>query len=194
MALRILIAGIGNIFFGDDAFGVEVAQRMSRRPQPDGVSVVDFGIRGLDLAYALLEEFAAVILVDAVPRGQPPGTLYLIEPDIPSLGTADESGEMIDAHGMQPERVLRTAASMGAKFGRVLLVGCEPTPINMDPEAEMQMELSPPAAAAVEEAIRMIGALVAENLKGEREMAGAGASSDEKNRGAAREFSNDART
>ena len=77
---RILIAGIGNIFLGDDAFGVEVARRLVRRRLPDGVRVVDFGIRGLDLTYALLDGYEAVILVDAAPRGGPPGTLYVLEP------------------------------------------------------------------------------------------------------------------
>src|SRR5438128_1754175 len=78
----VLVAGVGNIFLGDDAFGVEVAQRLARRPLPAGVRVVDFGIRGLDLAYALLDPYEAVILVDAMPRGEQPGTLYVLEPDL----------------------------------------------------------------------------------------------------------------
>src|SRR5947209_6163179 len=78
---RLLVAGVGNIFLGDDAFGVEVVQRLLRRPQPDGVRVVDFGIRGLDLSYALLDGYEAVILVDAAPRGAPAGTLHVLELD-----------------------------------------------------------------------------------------------------------------
>src|SRR2546428_8240900 len=87
---RLLVAGVGNIFLGDDAFGVEVAQRLLRRPQPEGVRVVDFGIRGLDLTYALLDGCDVAVLIDAVPRGQPPGTLYVIEPDpvAPAQGSA----------------------------------------------------------------------------------------------------------
>jgi len=77
---RILIAGVGNIFLGDDAFGVEVVQQMAGRTFPPGVRIVDFGIRGLDLTYALLEDYDAAIIVDALPRGQAPGTLYVVEP------------------------------------------------------------------------------------------------------------------
>src|SRR5947209_2000127 len=90
---QILVAGVGNIFLGDDAFGVEVAQRLLRRSLPEGVRVVDFGIRGFDLAYALmrddLAEGGTAILVDALPRGEPPGTLYVIEPDLDALGEPD---------------------------------------------------------------------------------------------------------
>ena len=170
---RILIAGIGNIFLGDDAFGVEVVQKMLRRPVPDGVRIVDFGIRGLDLVYSLLEEPAAVILVDAVPRGQPPGTVYLIEPDLSALQTPAGQEEAVEAHSMHPEKVLRIAASMGAKFGKVLLVGCEPTPF--DPETDMQMQLSAPVAAAVDEAISLIESQVKEIFQADCEPARAGA-------------------
>jgi hydrogenase maturation protease len=173
----ILIAGIGNIFLGDDAFGCEVAQQMLRHPQPEGVRVVDFGIRGLDLAYCLQEEFTAVILVDAVPRGDVPGTVYLIEPDLSSLQTSAGQYEMIDGHTMNPEKVLRLAASMrpmgGATFGKVLLVGCEPTPF--DSEIDMQMELSEPVRAGVDEAIRLIESVVSEILHGKRDPVTTGA-------------------
>src|ERR1700678_3946401 len=138
-ARRSLIAGIGNIFLGDDAFGCEVVRRLASRSFPDGVRIVDFGIRGLDLAYCLLEGYQTVILVDAVPRDELPGTLYLIEPDIRSLQTDEGQQQMIDAHGMHPEKVLRLAASMGATLGRVFLVGCEPTPF--DPDRDVQIEL-----------------------------------------------------
>jgi hydrogenase maturation protease len=159
----ILIAGIGNIFLGDDAFGVEVARRLAERSLPPEVRVVDFGIRGLDLAYRLLEDFRALILIDAVPRGQPPGTLYLIEPDLESLAADDATNEMVDAHRMVPEKVLRLAASMGARFGRVLLVGCEPMPF--DSETDLQMELSQPVRAAVDEAVVLIESRVSELLR-----------------------------
>src|SRR6516162_9596523 len=109
---RILVAGVGNIFLGDDAFGVEVAQRLMPRPQPEGVRVVDFGIRGLDLAYTLLDGYEAVVLVDAAPRGGTPGTLYVLEPDLESLTSSDEGAPMIETHNLHPARVLRLVAAM----------------------------------------------------------------------------------
>src|ERR1700719_105979 len=104
---RLLIAGVGNIFLGDDAFGVEGAQRLARRPLPEGVRVVDFGIRGLDLAYALLDGYEAVVLVDAAPRGGRPGTLYVLEPEPGPALPPGEGAPLIEAHNMNPARVLR---------------------------------------------------------------------------------------
>ena len=157
----ILVAGIGNIFLGDDAFGVEVAQRLLRRPQPDGVRIVDFGIRGFDLAYAMLEQNEVVILVDAVGRGEPPGTLYLIEADTspPEGAPAPE----IQAHSMTPGAVFHLIRSMGEEPpGRVLVVGCEPA--TFGPEELGQMGLSDPVAAALPGAIEIVEQLVAEAL------------------------------
>jgi hydrogenase maturation protease len=160
MQPRILIAGIGNIFLGDDAFGVEVAQRLMRREWPDDVRVVDFGIRGLDLTYTLLEGYEAVILVDAVPRGETPGTLYVLEPE------PDESvPAQVEAHNLDPVKVLRLAAAMGGKLEHLLLVGCEPAPLGE--EGDMQMELSEPVRAAVERAVSLIEELVTRLLHGE---------------------------
>src|SRR3954453_4709901 len=122
---RVLIAGVGNIFLGDDAFGVEVAPRLARGALPDGVQVVDFGIRGLDLAYALLDGYEAVILVDAAPRGGLPGTLYVIEPDCEPQAETPGAG-LMEAHGMDPVKVLRLVDSMGGKVDRLVVVGCEP--------------------------------------------------------------------
>jgi hydrogenase maturation protease len=162
---RILIAGVGNIFLGDDAFGVEVAQRLTRRALPDEVCVVDFGIRGLDLTYALLDGYEAVILVDALPRGGPPGTLYVLEvaPDEPSA--AEDAGPLIETHNLDPVKVLRLAAAMGARVGRLLVVGCEPVPL--DESDDMQMGMSAAARAAVEEAVPLVESLVARLLRGE---------------------------
>jgi hydrogenase maturation protease len=157
---RILVAGVGNIFLGDDAFGVEVAQRLARRPLPDGVRVVDFGIRGLDLVYALLDGCEAAILVDAVPRGGRPGTLYVLEPT-PAAGAVPA----VEGHNLDPEKVLRLAAAMGGRVGRLLVVGCEPTP--PDAAGEMRMGLSEPVQAAVEEAIPLVEALLGRLLQGE---------------------------
>jgi hydrogenase maturation protease len=160
---RILIAGIGNIFLGDDAFGVEVAQRLLRRPLPDEVRVVDFGIRGLDLTYALLDGYETVILVDAVPRGGTPGALYVLEP---ARGEASNSvPASIATHGMDPVQVLRLAETMGANVQRLLLVGCEPMPA-ADYE-DMQPGLSDPVRAAVAEAVPLLESLIARLLRGE---------------------------
>ncbi len=121
MNARILVAGVGNIFLGDDGFGVEVARRLSRVSLPDGVTVADFGIRGVHLAYQLLDDFELVVLVDAVSRGGVPGTLYVIEPEVDG-----RSGESIaDAHDMVLEQVFAQVQTLGGKLGRVLLVGCE---------------------------------------------------------------------
>src|SRR5689334_17610117 len=124
MQPRLLIAGVGNIFLGDDAFGVEVAQRLLRRGLPDEVRVVDFGIRGLDLTYALLDGYEAVVLLDAAPRGGPPGTLYVLEP-----ARGEAGGDVaVEAHDLDPVKVLRLAEAMGGRVGRLLRVGCEPAP------------------------------------------------------------------
>ena len=155
---RILIACIGNIFLGDDAFGVEVVQRLARRPQPDGVRVVDFGIRGLDLAYALLDGCEAVVLVDAAPRGGRPGTLYVIEPEGDGQGAPAPADLMLDAHDLGPAKVLRLATALGSPVKRVLLVGCEPGTLGGD---EGQMGLSEPVQAAVEEAVPLVESLIA---------------------------------
>src|SRR3954470_3102987 len=122
-ARRILVAGIGNVFLGDDGFGVALAGRLARRELPPGVEVVDFGIRGMDLALAMQDDYAAVVLLDATPRGEPPGTLYVIEPELPG----EEAG--LDAHGMDPVKVLALARMLSRPPGaapRTLVVGCEP--------------------------------------------------------------------
>jgi hydrogenase maturation protease len=156
---RILIAGIGNIFLGDDGFGCEVAERLSRREWPESVRVVDFGIRALDLIYALSDGYDAAILVDAVPRGGEPGTVYLIDPDLSDLN--DAVATFVDAHAMDPLKVLSLVRLMGGTIRRVLIVGCEP--LTVGPE-EGQMGLSDPVAAAVDDAINCIESLVKELL------------------------------
>lgn len=158
---RILIAGIGNIFLGDDGFGVEVAKRLSVRELPAGVRVVDFGIRGFDLAYALQDGYETTILVDACPRGQAPGTISLIEPDLSKLDEPQHG--IIETHGMNPLNVLRMAASMGGGLKKVLLLGCEPATLGGE---EGEMGLSAPVEAAVDEAVQMIASLVEKLLQG----------------------------
>jgi hydrogenase maturation protease len=151
---KLLVAGIGNIFFGDDAFGSEVARELMQRPLPEGVKVDDFGIRSYDLAYALMDGCDA-ILIDAVPRGEPPGTLYLIEPELAGL----ESGgsEIPDAHSMNPGHVLRMVQSLGGRAGRLYLVGCEPAALESE---DGRMGLSESVQAAVPRAIEMIESLI----------------------------------
>jgi hydrogenase maturation protease len=161
---RILIAGVGNIFLGDDAFGVEVARRLAGRRLPDGVRVVDFGIRGLDLVYALLDGYDAVILVDAVPRGGPPGTLYVLEPAVGEPPEPIGAPVAFEAHALDPAKVLRLATTLGGQVGHLLLVGCEPgTPAEVE---EMCQGLSTPVAAAVDEAVPLVESLVTKLLRG----------------------------
>jgi len=160
MTSRILVVGIGNIFLGDDGFGCEVVQRIMRRGLPDNVRVEDFGIRGFDLAYALMDDYDAVILVDAVPRGQPPGTLYTIEPDLSALDETGPAEMMVETHGMNPMKVLAMVQSMGCEPKRMLLVGCEPEP-SMAGEEEERMGLSEPVEAVVDEAVQMVESLIA---------------------------------
>ena len=158
---RILVAGVGNIFLGDDGFGVEVVRRLAGRELPEGVEVVDFGIRGMDLAYALQGDYEVVVFVDAAPRGKEPGTVYLIEPEI------EEDGEMsLDTHGMDPVKVIKLARALGAKPTRTLVVGCEPkVVVSGEDYDDMLMELSEPVRAAVEEAVMLVESLVEESNK-----------------------------
>jgi hydrogenase maturation protease len=159
MTARILVAGVGNIFLGDDGFGVEVALALSKRQLPESLSVKDFGIRGFDLAYALLDPWDAVIIVDALPRGQAAGTLYVVEPDLAALSGAASAETAINPHGMDPVRVLNLAASQGTMSAQVLILGCEPQ--DFGDELEGRMGLSAPVQAAVEEAAKMVLELAA---------------------------------
>ena len=147
----ILVGGVGNIFFGDDAFGVEVVRRLRERPQPDDVRVVDFGIRGIDLAYAIAECDAA-ILVDTVSRGGAPGTLYVIEPQL-------DGSDAGDLHGMTPDRALRWIDRAQAPK-HLRLVGCEPETFGI--EGIGHDGLSPRVLAALDGAVALVQGLVEE--------------------------------
>lgn len=156
MSRRILIAGVGNVFLADDGFGVEVVKRLAGRSLPEGVEVVDFGIRGLDLAYALQDDYEAVIFVDALPRGEAPGTVYLIEPEI-----EDDGMVTMDTHGMDPVKVIKLSRALGAPETRLLVVGCEPEVLLTGEDYDdMLMELSEPVETGVDEAVKMIESLV----------------------------------
>jgi hydrogenase maturation protease len=153
---RVLVAGIGNIFLGDDGFGVEVAQRLRTRPVPDGVRVEDFGIRGVHLAYELLDGYEALVLVDAVPMGEEPGTIALLEPEISELEPGDDPLPTLEAHSMNPAVVFDMLAGLGGRVDRIVIVGCEPATV------EAGIGLSDPVAASVDRAIEAVDEVLAE--------------------------------
>lgn len=157
MSSRILIAGVGNIFLGDDAFGVEVIRQLSARKLPDGVTLRDFGIRGFDLAYALMDAWDLVVLVDAVPRGGTAGTIYVIEHDSRAATASDE--DALQPHGMNPLAALEMVRSMGGTPPRIIVVGCEPDETGGQ---DGVMGLSDKVAAAVHDATRTVLQLVGE--------------------------------
>jgi len=159
---RILVAGIGNIFMGDDAFGVRVAQRLAECSLPEDVHVADFGIRGLDLAYALMDEYELTIFVDTTQRGGTPGTLYVIEPDLNDLQITGDAQCMLDAHAMDPVKVLRMAMYLGARLRRILLVGCEPG--DCGSATEGLMGLTEPVESALEGAVQIVNKLITQFL------------------------------
>jgi hydrogenase maturation protease len=154
---RILVAGIGNIFFGDDAFGGEVIKELTRFPLPDTVNAVDFGIRSYDLAYSIMDGYAATILVDVTSRGEPPGTLYLIELDQNKIGNLEAT--VPDGHSLDPVSVLRLVQSLGGQINQLYLVGCEPAVWESE---DGSMGLSESVQAAVPEAVKMIHRLISQ--------------------------------
>ncbi|HMC36652.1 MAG TPA: hydrogenase maturation protease [Actinomycetota bacterium] len=154
MTQKMLVAGVGNIFFSDDAFGCEVVRRLAKEDLPEGVVVADFGIKGVHLAYELLEGYDTVIIVDAAPCGGKPGDLYLIEPKLEEIAEspvvqAASEGEsaLIDAHGLEPDAIFGMLKALGGNVGRALVVGCEPENI------EDGLGLSATVEAAVEPAV-----------------------------------------
>ena len=159
MQPSILIAGIGNIFLGDDAFGCEVVKELKRLRWPENVRVEDFGIRGFDLAYAVLDGYDVTIFVDATSRGETPGTLYTIEPDVSEL---EELGTgVLETHSINPLSVLQLVKTMGGSFKRILLVGCEPATLGGE---EGVMGLSHEVQAAVPAAAKLVESLVNRHL------------------------------
>jgi hydrogenase maturation protease len=146
---KVLIAGVGNIFLGDDAFGVEVLRRLSELPLAENVCIKDFGIRGFDLAYALMGDWDAVILVDATARGGAPGTLYVIE-HAPTAGNGKEAS--FEPHGMQPVRALELVSAMGSQAPRTFVIGCEPEDLGGE---DGRMGLSPSVARVIDEAAKV---------------------------------------
>lgn len=161
-APSVLVAGIGNVLLADDGFGVEVARLLAQRELPAGVRVADFGIRGMDLAYELQEDYDAAVLVDAVPRGGEPGALYVIEPDL------EAGAPSVEAHAMDPVRVLALARAMGSLPPRVRIVGCEPAVLPALDDPELTMELSPAVRAATTRAVELVESVLGD-LLGDRE-------------------------
>ncbi|MFF0448813.1 hydrogenase maturation protease [Streptomyces sp. NPDC004609] len=160
---RVLVAGIGNMFMADDGFGPELITALRGRRLPAGVDVVDFGIRGMDLAYRLLDGYTACVLVDAMPRGEAPGTLTVLEPDIPAEDTAPAG------HGMDPVKVLALARGLAeGPLPRILLLGCEPLVRMRGDETDVVVGLSEPVREAVVRAVPLLTSLV-DDLLNDRE-------------------------
>ena len=157
MTARVLVAGIGNIFLNDDGFGCTVASKLLAEPLPDGVRVIDYGIRGMHLAYDLLDGFDALVIVDALPRGGSPGDIVVLEVRAEDLGTGD-----FDAHGMEPTSVLASLGSLGGELPLTYVVGCEPGDVGEG------MELTPPVAAAVDRGVEAVRDLLANELGTDR--------------------------
>lgn len=160
---QILVAGIGNVFLGDDGFGVAVVQQLARAVMPNGVTLMDAGIRGLDLTYALLGDYDAAILIDATRRGAAPGSIYVIDPEIGDrLSTDDVTNPagLLDAHAMEPAKVLAFVRESGAILRAMRVVGCEPLTFGSDEDPAFG--LSKPVQAAVPVAERQVLTLIAE--------------------------------
>ena len=156
---RTLVAGVGNIFLSDDAFGCEVVRMMAGRPVPAGVEVKDFGIRGVHLVYDLLDGCDLFVLVDAAARGEAPGTVSVIEVEVPEPGPAVlgslGAGPVMDAHDLTPDAIFAMLGSLGGRPGRSLLVACEPADVSAG------MGLSGPVQEALPHAVRTVEEIVA---------------------------------
>ena len=142
--MKVLVAGVGNISLGDDGFGVEVVRQLAAQGLPEHVELLDVGIRGMHLAYRLLDGYELLIAIDLIARGGEPGTLYVVEPDV------NVAPARADAHSIDLPSVFAQVRALGGTLGRVLVVGCEPA------ELDERMGLSAAVAAAVEPAARRV--------------------------------------
>ena len=154
MTRRILVAGVGNVFLRDDAFGVEVVKLLAERPQPPGVQIKDYGIRGVHLVYELLDGYDLFVLVDAAPRGEVPGTVSVLEVELPSPAAQP----VIDAHSLTPDAIFGLLSSLGGHPGRNLVVACEPA------EVDAGMGLTDPVREALPHAVRAVEEILAQAL------------------------------
>ena len=153
MTGRTLVAGVGNIFLRDDAFGVEVVRRLATHPVPDGVQIRDFGIRGVHLVYDLLDGCDLFVLVDAAARGEPPGTVTVLEVELPDADSL--TSPVMDAHDLTPDAIFAMLASLGGRPGRSLVVACEPADVSAG------MGLSEPVQEALPHAVRTVEDILA---------------------------------
>ncbi len=159
---KILIAGVGNIFMGDDGFGCEVARRLAERPLPEGIRLVDFGIRGIDLTYALMDDYDGAIMIDTAERGEAPGTVTVVIPEVAVVESANPEDLMLEPHSLDPAKVLRFVEAMGGGTKKLVLVACEPQTFGGDDGA---MGLSPAIAGAVDEAVATVERLIGQFTK-----------------------------
>ena len=151
MSGRVLVGCVGNVLRGDDGFGPAVAERLT--DLPEGAEVIETGIGGIALLQELLAGCDGLVLIDAVDRGESPGTVFVIRPEVPD-------GEHIaDVHLANPERVLTMAKTMGALPARVLIVGCQPAEVD-----ELGGALSPAVEHAVDIAVTEVTTAVREWL------------------------------
>jgi hydrogenase maturation protease len=166
-AWRVFVAGVGNVFLGDDGFGVEVIRRLTEhgRALPAGVAVADVGIRGIHLAYELMDGCDLLVLVDTASTGAVPGTVAVLEPRLPDPAAAPP---VLDAHGLAPDQLLATLAKLGVRPARTLVVGCEPADLTEG------IGLSPPVQAAVPAAVRLVEELIEHEEGGHARAAGQG--------------------
>ena len=149
---QILVAGVGNAWLQDDAFGGECARRLEARGVPAGVTVMDFGTGGLDLAYEIMRGYDALVLLDASRQGGEPGTLYVLEPDMEALARPIQDGDVINPHGMDPQTMLRFVGAIGGFSGRVVVIGCEPGEVD-----DVGLGLTPAVEGAVDRALALVG-------------------------------------
>jgi hydrogenase maturation protease len=154
---QVLVAGIGNAWLSDDGFGGVVARKLAERELPSGVSALDAGTGGLSLAYEVMRGYDALVLVDVSRQGGEPGTLYVMEVSEADVEAGIEDGAVLDPHGMDPQTVLRFVRSVGGWPGKVVIVACEPAEVE-----EMGLELTEPVRAAVDRAVELVLATVAE--------------------------------
>jgi hydrogenase maturation protease len=161
MTGRILVAGVGNVFLQDDAFGVEVVRLLAERPQPPGVLIKDYGIRGVHLVYELLDGYDLFVLIDVAPRGEPPGTVTVLEVELPG----PDAQPVIDAHSLTPDAIFGLLSSLGGRPGRSLVVACEPA------EVDAGMGLSDPVQAALPHAVRAVEEILAQATSADQQTA-----------------------
>ncbi|HEY5317398.1 MAG TPA: hydrogenase maturation protease [Solirubrobacteraceae bacterium] len=154
---KVLVAGIGNAWMGDDGFGAEVVKRLGDVELPRGVAVMDFGTGGLNLAYEVMRGYDALLILDISEQGGTPGTLYVIEADEDSVEAGIEDGDTLNPHGMDPKTMLRFVKSIGAWPGKVVVIACEPHTV-----AEIGFKLSESVAGALDPAVTLVLETIAE--------------------------------